>query len=284
MKKIVVITGPTASGKSTIAENLKKEFNGELISADSMQVYKYMNIGTAKTPALLTDLVEPNEEFTVFDYVKHAKNLINNMDKLPIIVGGSSFYLHALLYDNEFIENIDIVYRKELEKYSSAELHEMLAVVDLETANIVHQNNRKRVIRALEFYKTHGIKISSHNEFQKKRKLAYNAKIFIVNKERKILYENINNRVDDMIAKGLVGEVKNLLSMGYTKELKAMQAIGYIEIIRHLEGQLSLEQAIDLIKQNTRKFAKRQLTWFKNKTEGIWTDDLENIIEQCKSF
>ena len=284
MRKLIVITGPTASGKSDIAENLKEMFNGELISADSMQVYKYMDIGTAKTPALLTDIVTPNEDFTVFDYVKLAKEIIENTSKLPIIVGGSAFYLQALLYDNEFIENVDIKYREELDSLNSDELHEMLKKVDFSTAENVHPNNRKRVIRALEFYKTHGIKISEHNKIEQKRPMAYDAKIFIVNKPREILYENINNRVDIMIRQGLVNEVKSLLEMGYTKEMKAMQAIGYIEIIEYLEDKHTLDEAISKIKQNTRHFAKRQLTWLRNKTEGIWTDNLDEIIEICKSF
>ena len=286
-KKIVVITGPTASGKSEIAHTLKDIFGGILISADSMQVYKHMNIGTAKSSAYLTNIVEPNEDFTVFDYVKLARKLIEETQNLPILVGGSTFYLHGVLYGTNFIENINNKYRKELEILSSEELFEKLTEIDLETAKTLHKNNRKKVIRALEFYETHQIKLSSHNEIEKKRELVYDSKIFIINKERDVLYERINNRVDIMIQEGLVDEVKILLEMGYTKSMKSMNAIGYKEIIEHLEGDTSLEEAINKIKQNTRNFAKRQLTWLRNKTEGVWTNftnDKEDIIKSIEKW
>lgn len=283
-KKIVVITGPTASGKSEIAEIIQNRFDGILISADSMQIYKYMDIGTAKSKTYLTDIVTPDVDFTVFDYVKLARSLIKNTNKLPILVGGSTFYLHGVLYGTNFIENIDEAYRRELESLHSDTLFEMLKEIDIDTANSLHKNNRKKVIRALEFYKTHKIKLSSHNEFEKKRKLAYDCKTFIINKERNILYENINKRVDYMIEKGLVEEVKNLLKCGYNKDMKSMGAIGYKEIIMHLEGEISLDTAVYMIKQNTRHFAKRQLTWLRNKTEGIWTNDKEEIIKNIEKW
>ena len=287
---ILVIAGPTASGKSNIAIDIAKKLNGEIISADSMQVYKFMDIGTAKVintngiPHHLINIAYPNEAISVAYYQALANQVIKEIQKkgkLPILVGGSGFYINAVLYGINFNENSqNIPYRNSLydayQKNGIHYLYDMLKKVD-EVYATQNKNNYARLIRGLEFYYQTRTKISVHNSIQKNNPIAYNAKVFIIDTDRKILYENINKRVDIMIEKGLVNEVQNLLNMGYTKDLSSLNSIGYKEIVNHINGNISLNEAIDDIKKNSRHFAKRQITWFKNKTNGMWVQNSDII-------
>lgn len=308
-KPLIILTGPTAVGKTKLSISLAKAVNGEIISADSMQVYKYMDIGSAKItpremegiPHYLIDEFEPEDEFSVVKF-KELTNFymeqIYDKGKIPIIVGGTGFYIQSVVYDINFTETKkDEGYRTELQNLAkemgSEYLHQLLAQVDPKAANDIHANNTKRVIRALEYYKETGSRISEHNEEQSKKDSPYNFKYFVLNDDRAILYDRINKRVDLMIEKGLVKEVENLKNKGYTKDMVSMQGLGYKEILKHLEGEYSLEEAIYLIKRDTRHFAKRQLTWFKREKDVIWmersqydSDDeliLESILDICKN-
>lgn len=279
-KPLVILTGPTAVGKTELSVRLAKEINGEIISADSIQVYKYMDIGSAKVTAeemqgvkhYLIDEIDPAEEFNIYIFKEKAKQYVEEIyskGKIPIIAGGTGFYIQALLYDIDFTEEEnDYSYRNELEEIAKTEsgvdrLYEVLKEVDFESAQTIHKNNVKRVIRALEYYKQTGEKISLHNSVQKEKESPYDFKYFVLNMDRNLLYERINQRVDIMMEKGLVEEVKKLKDMGYIASLVSMQGIGYKEIFRYLDGEISLEEAVYIIKRDTRHFAKRQLTWFK---------------------
>jgi len=289
--KLVVITGPTAVGKTKLSIELAKQIGGEIISADSMQVYKYMNIGTDKispdkmggVPHHLIDFLDPHEDFNVFTFQKLVKEAIADIasrGKVPIIVGGTGFYIQAVLYDIDFTEtDEDESYRHELEERARAEgvhvLHEELKAVDPESAIAIHENNSKRVIRALEYYKKTGKKISQHNTEQHARTSPYDFKYFVLTDDRSVLYERIEKRVDQMIEEGLESEVKKLLAMDIPKDATSMQGLGYREMIGFLEGEYDLERAVYLIKRNTRHFAKRQLTWFKRERDVIWIDKQE---------
>jgi len=293
-KPLIILTGPTAVGKTFLSISLAKAVDGEIISADSMQVYKYMDIGTAKItpeetegiPHYLISEFEPDEEFNVVKFQEYAKKYIkaiHDKNKIPILVGGTGFYIQAVLYDIEFEETSpDNSYRDELaelaEKYGPQYLHDMLAKADPASAKAIHPNNVKRVIRALEYIKHTGEPISAHNEAQRKKESPYLYRYFVLNKDREKLYESINKRVDIMIDKGLVDEVKRLRDMGYTKDMISMQGLGYKEIIDYLEGNCTLEEAIYTIKRDTRHYAKRQLTWFKREKDVIWInkDDFES--------
>ncbi|CRZ34356.1 tRNA dimethylallyltransferase [Herbinix hemicellulosilytica] len=293
-KPLIILTGPTAVGKTSLSISLAKAVDGEIISADSMQVYKYMDIGTAKItpeetegiPHYLISEFEPDEEFNVVKFQEYAKKYIkaiHDKNKIPILVGGTGFYIQAVLYDIEFEETSpDNSYRDELaelaEKYGPQFLHDMLAKADPASAKAIHPNNVKRVIRALEYIKHTGEPISAHNEAQRKKESPYLYRYFVLNKDREKLYESINKRVDIMIDKGLVDEVKRLRDMGYTKDMVSMQGLGYKEIIDYLEGNCTLEEAIYTIKRDTRHYAKRQLTWFKREKDVIWInkDDFES--------
>mgnify|MGYP000851928891 CR=1 FL=1 len=287
-KPLIILAGPTAVGKTELSIKLAKAVNGEIISCDSMQVYKYMDIGTAKispqemegVPHYMIDFLEPDEEFNVVKFqqytIKYIQQIYNN-NRIPILVGGTGFYIQAVLYDIDFTENeTDSSYREELEQLAKEEgghiLHDMLQKVDPESAKAIHPNNVKRVIRALEYAKLTGSKISDHNKEQKDKTSPYQFCYFVLNRDRKYLYENINKRVDIMVNKGLVEEVKSLLDKGYSKDLVSMQGLGYKEIIPYLEGKCSLEQAIEILKRDTRHFAKRQITWFKREKDAIWMD------------
>lgn len=285
---LIVIAGPTACGKSDIAINLAEKINGEIISADSMQVYKYMDIGTAKVSAEdmrgikhhLINILYPNQDFSVAIFKDMAKACIKDIysrHKIPILVGGTGFYINALIYDVNFIQlnNIESsLYREKLynllNEKGSCYLYNMLKEVDAEATVYIHENNIKRVVRALEYYKLTGQKISEHNKHEQLREEAYNTSLLILNRDRKYLYDNINKRVDKMVNQGLVDEVKYLIKLGYNKDLVSMNGIGYKEIIDYLNGDITLNEAIETIKRNTRRFAKRQVTWFKNKSNGIW--------------
>ena len=283
MKPMIILTGPTAAGKTELSIKLAEAVGGEIISADSMQVYKKMNIGTAKImpeemdgiPHYLVDELEPDEEFQVVRFqqmAKRAAEKIYEKGKIPIVVGGTGFYIQALLYDIDFSEeDADRGYRDRLKKLAEEKgngyLHRMLAEVDPESAQAVHENNIKRVIRALEFYEKTGTKISMHNEQERTKESRYNFVYFVLTHERKILYDRINQRVDRMIEAGLIDEVRQLACEGYTKDMVSMQGIGYKEVFDYLEGKQDLAETAERIKKDTRHFAKRQLTWFRREKE-----------------
>ncbi len=298
---LIVIGGPTATGKSALAVALAKKINGEIVSADSMQVYKLMNIGTAK-PTLeekqgvrhfLIDEIYPDVDFCVADFQDLAKRYIADIrsrGKQPILVGGTGFYINSVVYNHEFTEaEKDEAYRSELlslsQEKGTAYLHALLEKLDPAAATEIHPNNVKRVIRALEYFKLTNTKISEANASQRASKVQDDSiHFFILNTNRATLYDRINRRVDQMVKDGLFDEVKNLLELGYTKELTSMMGIGYKEIIPYFENQLSKEEAIESIKTNSRHYAKRQLTWFKHQCEGLWLDlgvlEVDRVLEQ----
>lgn len=307
-KPLIILTGPTAVGKTKASIGLAKAIGGEIISADSMQVYRHMDIGSAKitkeemadVPHYLIDVLEPEEEFHVVRFQQMAKAAMTDIysrGKIPIIVGGTGFYIQALLYDIDFTENEgDSVYREKLEALAkekgAAYLHGQLAMVDPKSAEEIHANNIKRVIRALEFYHQTGQKISEHNERERQKESPYQFCYFVLNDRRECLYERIDQRVDQMIRNGLVQEVQTLKERGCTKQMVSMQGLGYKEIFSYLEGDCSLEEAVYIIKRDTRHFAKRQLTWFKRERDVIWVqkdelnyDDeklLQSLLENIK--
>ncbi|HHT88368.1 MAG TPA: tRNA (adenosine(37)-N6)-dimethylallyltransferase MiaA [Clostridiales bacterium] len=287
-KPLIILTGPTSVGKTSLSVSLAKAVDGEIISADSMQVYKFMDIGTAKItndemggiPHYLISEIEPDEEFNVVKFQQYAKGYINSIherNKIPILVGGTGFYIQAVLYDIDFEESeSDDAYRAELELLAktkgSGYLHALLKDTDPESGAAIHPNNTKRIIRALEYVRLTGKPISAHNEEQRKKTSPYNYKYFVLNMDRKKLYDRINNRVDIMIKNGLVKEVQSLLDMGYSKGMVSMQGLGYKEIIDYLEGNCTLDEAVEILKRDTRHYAKRQITWFKRERNVIWID------------
>jgi tRNA dimethylallyltransferase len=287
-QKLIILTGPTAVGKSKLSIELAKRVGGEIISADSMQVYKYMNIGTDKispdkmggVPHHLIDFLEPTEDFNVVMFQKMVKDAIKDITsrgKVPILVGGTGFYIQAIIYDIDFTEtDEDDSYRKELEKRAETEgVHNLfleLKEVDPKSTEIIHENNVKRVIRALEYYHKTGKPISEHNEEQHEKESPYDFYYFVLTDDRNTLYSRIDKRVDQMIADGLEEEVKGLSKYNIPKTATSMQSLGYREMIGYLEGEYDLERAIYLIKLNTRHFAKRQLTWFRREKDVIWVD------------
>lgn len=285
---MVILTGPTAVGKTALSIELAKKINGAIISADSMQIYKHMDIGSAKIMPqemqgishYMIDELEPEEEFHVVRFVELAKKYLEEIyaaGKIPIIAGGTGFYIQALLYDIDFTDQeCDEAYRRELEtlaKEQGAErLHDMLREVDPASAMAIHANNIKRVIRALEFYHLTGARISEHNERERQKTSPYNFAYFVLTDDRANLYRRIDKRVDVMVEQGLVEEVKKLKQMGCHREMVSMQGLGYKEILAYLDGELTLEEAIYIIKRETRHFAKRQLTWFKRERGVLWID------------
>lgn len=305
-KPIIILTGPTAVGKTKASIGLAKAINGEIISADSMQVYKYMDIGSAKIRPeemqgithYLVDVLEPDDEFHVVRFQQMAKQAMEEIyakGKIPIIVGGTGFYIQALLYDIDFTENNeDTAYRKELEQAAAEKgtdyLHNMLREVDPVSAETIHTNNVKRVIRALEFYKLTGQKISEHNEKERAKESPYDFCYFVLNDDRKLLYDRIDLRIDIMLKEGLLEEVEALKKKGYTKDMVSMQGLGYKEILDYLNGKCTLEEAIYILKRDTRHFAKRQLTWFRRERDVIWINkdeyehDEQRILEVMLSY
>ena len=265
-KPLIIITGPTASGKTALSVELAKKVGGEIISADSMQVYRHMDIGSAKVTKEemdgvrhhLIDVLDPWDEFNVVVFQRLAKQAMEEIyaaGHIPIIAGGTGFYIQALVNDIDFTENdSDTGYREELECLAAEKgascLHDMLKEVDPESAEAIHENNVKRVIRALEFYKKTGTTISEHNEAERQKDL----------------------RVDLMMKNGLLAEVEKLKEMGCTRDMVSMQGLGYKEILDALDGTISLDEAVYIIKRDTRHFAKRQLTWFKREKEVTWVD------------
>ena len=290
-KKLIVLTGPTAVGKTKLSIELAKRISGEIISADSMQVYKHMDIGSAKIrpeemediPHFLVDELEPSEEFNVVVFQQKTKQYMEEIYKrghIPILVGGTGFYIQAVLYDINFSKDDDNhEIREELEnlaKEKGAEyLHEELRKIDPASAEAIHVNNVKRVIRALEYYKLTGQKISEHNEEQRQNESPYDFSYFVLNDHRELLYERIDKRVDEMVTEGLIEEVQKLKNMGYNRSFVSMQGLGYKEILSYLDGEISLEEAVYILKRDTRHFAKRQITWFKREKEVIWVNKPE---------
>lgn len=298
-KPLIILTGPTAVGKTALSILLAKRINGEIISADSMQVYKGMDIGSAKVTReemdgvkhYLIDVLEPVEEFNVVKFQELAKKAMEEIyakGKIPIIAGGTGFYIQSILYDIDFEKNDgDKEYRAYLENIAKEDggekkLFDMLKEVDPKSTEIIHENNVKRVIRALEFYKETGMKISEHNEEQREKDSPYNFCYFVLNDDREKMYSNIEKRVDIMLDNGLVDEVKRLYNNGYTKDMVSMQGLGYKEILDYLSGDISLERAIYLIKRDTRHFAKRQLTWFRREKVVTWINKPEFGYENEK--
>ena len=283
---LIILTGPTASGKTALSVELAKRIGGEIISADSMQVYRYMDVGSAKVtveemdgvPHHLIDVLDPQDSFNVVTFQEMAKEAMKKIyadGHIPIVAGGTGFYIQALLYDIDFTDNDgDMEYRhhlEELAKEQGAEvLHSMLKEVDPPSAEAIHANNVKRVIRALEFYKKTGQRISDHNEEERQKESPYNFAYYVLNMDRATLYDRIDFRVDKMIEAGLEEEVKQLKAMGCTRDMVSMQGLGYKEILDYLNGELSLEEAVYILKRDTRHFAKRQLTWFKREKDVTW--------------
>lgn len=293
--KIVVICGPTASGKTALGIQVAQQANGEIISSDSMQIYKDMDIGTAKPTEEeraqavhhLVDFVSPDERYSVADFKKDATEKIEDIlsrGKLPIIVGGTGLYVNSLIHNIEYKEEItDIEYRNELEKVDLETLYKQAMEIDPEAAARVSQNDRKRITRILEIYHTTG-KTKTKMEAESRQEVKYDYKIFVLTPERDKLYERINLRVDLMMQAGLVGEVRELLKK-YKEFPTAMQGLGYKEVKEYLDGEITEEEMIEKIKQESRHYAKRQLTWFRQYKDATWLDTFDKnnvniILEQ----
>lgn len=293
-KPLIILSGPTAAGKTDLSISLAKTIGGEIISADSMQVYKGFYIGTAKisreemqdVPHYLIDILEADEEFNVYEFQKRTLSALETIYRngnIPIIVGGTGFYIQSILYDIAFTEEeTDKTYRRSLEVLAEKEgpeaVHKLLEEADPKAAAQIHANNIKRTIRALEFFRETGQKISEHNEEQRQKISPYNFAYFVLNRDRQILYERINLRVDQMMEEGLLEEVRTLLESGVSPNSLAMQGLGYKEIVDYLQERCSLEEAVYNIKIGTRHFAKRQLTWFRREKDVLWLnyEDFEN--------
>ncbi|MGN0158034.1 MAG: tRNA (adenosine(37)-N6)-dimethylallyltransferase MiaA [Brotaphodocola sp.] len=300
-RPLIILTGPTAVGKTALSIELAKAVGGEIISADSMQVYRHMNIGSAKVtneemrnvPHHLIDVLDPDEEFNVTRFQTMAKEAMDGIyarGHIPILVGGTGFYIQALVYDIDFKENDDnSVIREELEQLGEEKgneyLHDMLRAIDPKSAEIIHMNNRKRVIRAIEYYRMTGQRISEHNQEEREKTSPYDFYYYVLTCDRKLLYERIDQRVDLMLNMGLVEEVRNLKRMGCRRGMVSMQGLGYKEILDYLDGIYTLEEAVYILKRDTRHFAKRQLTWFKRERDVRWLElevfgkDRKKILE-----
>ena len=288
-KSLVILTGPTSVGKTALSLELAKAIGGEIISADSMQVYRHMDIGSAKirtdkmqgVPHHLIDILEPWEEFNIVVFQQKCLEAMENIyaaGHIPILTGGTGFYIQSVLYGIDFTENgEDTACRKALEELAGQadgpeKLHARLSEVDPRSAESIHANNVKRVIRALEFYELTGRRISDHNQEERAKTSAYNSAYFVLNDLRERIYDRIEQRVDEMLEEGLIQEVEKLRQMGCHRGMVSMQGLGYKEILAYLEGEISLDQAVYLIKRDTRHFAKRQLTWFRREKDVIWLD------------
>lgn len=295
--KMIILTGPTAVGKSDISIEFAKKINGEIISADSMQVYKYMDIGSAKIAKdqmggiehYLIDVIEPTEDFNVYIFQKMAKEAVEKIyskGKIPIIVGGTGFYIQALLYDINFEEEDNSEVRKKYTELAQAKgndyLYDLLKEKDPAYAGTLHANNVKRVIRALEYMELNDELFSVHNEKERQKESPYDFRYFVLEDDRDRLYANIEKRVDKMISDGLVNEVSRLQSMGLTRNNVSMQGLGYKEILDYLDNKCSLEEAIEKIKLETRHFAKRQLTWFRRERDVIWINKKDFSYDKNK--
>ena len=289
-KPLIVLTGPTAAGKSHLSIKLAKRINGEIISADSMQVYKGMDIGTAKITKeemcgikhYMMDILEPDEEFNVMIFKSMADECINEIHekgRIPIIVGGTGFYIQALLKDISFTDydetaenETKIILDKILEDNGAEALYEELKAIDPASAASIHHNNIKRVYKALAHHMLTGEKYSDYNEREALKESPYNSAYFVLNIDRNVLYDRINRRVDMMLSEGLVDEVKSLTEKGMTRNMVSMQGLGYKEVISYLDNTYTYEEMVNILKRDTRHFAKRQLTWFKREKDVIWLD------------
>ncbi len=303
-KPVIIIAGPTACGKTAVSVELAKKINGEIISADSMQIYKFMDIGTAKISEeekqginhYLIDELYPDEEYSVAIFQNMAKRYYKKIcekGKVPILVGGTGFYINAFVKDTNFeeTENSDIL-RNRLQEIADQQgsdfLFEMLRKCDPKSCDTIHPNNIKKVIRAIEYFEQTGRPISEHNETEKDKISPYNTTFVVLNMERTILYERINKRIDIMLEKGLIYEVSELLR-NYEPNLVSMQGLGYKEIVSYLQGKISLEEAVYILKRDTRHFAKRQITWFKHQAKNAkWIDmtsyDILEAVDDIYNF
>lgn len=309
-RPLIILTGPTAVGKTKLSIDLAKAMGGEIVSADSIQVYRHMDIGSAKVtksemggvPHHLIDVLDPTEEFNVVIFQKMAKKAVEgilNRGHIPVVVGGTGFYIQALAYDIDFTENDqDRTLRLELERIAGEKggeyLHKMLEEVDPAAADQIHANNIKRAIRAIEFYRQTGTRISEHNEAERKKSSPYQLFYYVLNTRRSILYDRVERRVEQMMEQGLLEEVKKLAAMGCARDMVSMQGLGYKELLDHLEGRCTLEEAVYTIKRDTRHFAKRQLTWFKREKDVRWlnlpdfhdnlTEVLDHILQETREL
>jgi tRNA dimethylallyltransferase len=288
MENVIVIAGPTASGKTGLSIELAKTINGEIISADSMQIYKYMNIGTAKPSPFemqnirhyLIDEITPNEKFSVAQFQSLALKYIDKViekNKIPVVVGGTGLYINSLIYNIQFMEiGTNWELRKELQtkahKMGSEFMHNELKKIDSKAAKRIHINDIKRIIRAIEVYKLTNKNISYHQKMSRSKPPKHNFIVFGLKIDRQKLYDRINNRVDKMMDMGLVNEVEELVKLGYDKCSVAMQGLGYKEILWYLKGRATLNEVVCLLKRDTRRYAKRQLTWFNRIDDIIWLD------------
>lgn len=288
--KVVVICGPTASGKTSLSIELAKRINGEIISSDSMQIYKNMDIGTAKPTVkemqginhYLLDFVEPNQRYSVAEFKNDAEKAIDEIlakGKTPIVVGGTGLYIDSLIYGIEYPSfELDEEYRKELEelvnKQGLEKLYEKAKKIDPQAMEKISPNDQKRILRVLEIYHATGKTKTEQEKESRKNGVKYDYKVFAINMDREKLYERINKRVEIMIEKGLIAEVENLLKK-YNKFPTAMQGLGYKEVVEYLQGKTTKEEMIEKIKQESRRYAKRQITWFKKNKQTIWIDGLD---------
>jgi tRNA dimethylallyltransferase len=294
-KNIVVIAGPTASGKTAVGIEIAKRLKGEIISADSMQIYKYMDIGSAKPtreemqgiPHHMIDVVYPDEEFSVALFRKMAGKLVDeiiNRKHIPIIVGGTGLYISSLIYPYNFTDTAeDTEYREALTSIALEKgnefVHNMLKNIDIESFIRIHPNNLRRVIRALEVYKNTGKTISEYQQESRSQEMEYNTAYIGLTMDRGLLYNRINRRVDKMFEAGLIDEVKKLREMGYNKNMTSMQGIGYKEIFDYFDNKCTIEETKDIIKQSSRRYAKRQLTWFRRDEKIYWVE-----VDRFESF
>ena len=305
---LIVLTGPTSVGKTSLSIALAKKVGGEIISADSMQVYRHMDIGSAKIRPeemqgvrhYLVDVMDPLEDFNIVRFQQMARDAmaeIRSRGRIPVLVGGTGFYIQAVTRNIDFSqEDKGKRIREELEELAREKgtlyMHELLLEVDPESAEKIHANNVKRVIRALEYYRLNGQPISLHNEEQHEKETPYNLAYFVLDTPRDLLYKRIDQRVDSMMAEGLVDEVQILKKMGCHRGVNSMQGLGYKEILDYLDGRTDLDEAVRILKRDTRHFAKRQLTWFRREKDVIWVNKeafdfdedriLEFILEQCR--
>ena len=309
MKELFILAGPTAVGKTEISIKLAQKLNGEIISADSMQIYKSMDVGSAKiskeemrgVPHHVIDIIEPSEEFSVAEFKERAESAIENItkrNKLPMLVGGTGFYINSLIYNYNFAAtNKDEEYRDHLTSLADTKgkeyVHSLLKDIDLESYNKLYPNDLKRVIRALEVHKVSGKPMSEFAAQQDVLDIPYNVHYFVLNMDRQKLYNQINTRVDIMMKNNLIGEVIKLKEMGYTSDMQSMKGIGYKEILYYLNNEISLNEAVEMIKQGSRNYAKRQLTWFRKDPRINWinkddfkSDDeiVEYIISKLSSI
>ena len=301
--KVILIAGPTGVGKTASSVHLAKKLDTEIISCDSMQIYKGMDIGTAKVTCEETlgvchhmiDIADPKESFSVADYVSRATPIIHKLNeegRIPLMVGGTGLYADSVIKGTTFEEDAsaDLKYREEMMEFAKKEgpefVHRLLVEVDPESGENIHPNNVKRVVRALEYYHATNEKISAHNEMTKKQESPFESVRIYFTRDKEILYSRINERVDIMVKNGLFEEVKNLLEKGVGRETTAMQALGYKEVADAIRGKITFEEAVELIKRDSRRYAKRQLTWFKRDTGGIWLNldefsSSEEIAGRC---